>query len=262
MDCEDGLERLRAWMRGRSGMAIAYSGGGDSTLLAAVAAEQAPGGYQAFYVDLPYISRMQRRAALETAEALDLDLVTLPAENQEFEAVRRNDRGRCYHCKAIIYDMVSMAARQRGLGTIVDGENPGDEDDVRPGRVAARERGVISPLVELGIGRDAVESMVKHMGLPVRLSKESCLATRLEPGAPWDDALLDRIERAESFLHEMGVGQARVRVSGDDARIEVAPADMAMLAGMGRKVHTRLRELGFRHVSLDLKGYRSGSMWE
>ncbi len=243
-------------------MAIAYSGGVDSTLLSALAAEEAPGRYQAFYVDLPYISRMQRRAALETAEALGLDLVTLPAEGQEFEAVRRNDRGRCYHCKAIIYDMVSEAGRLRGLGAVVDGENPGDEDDVRPGRVAARERGVLSPLVELGIGRGLVERMVRRLELPVRLSKESCLATRLEPGAAWDDALLDRIERAESFLHEMGIGQARVRVCGDDARIEVAPAEMAALLDMGRKVHTRLRELGFRHVSLDLKGYRSGSMWE
>lgn len=262
MNNDDALLRLTDWMKAHDGMAIAFSGGMDSTVLLAAAQRAVPEGFQAFLVDLPYISDRQRREALETATRMGIDLTVIPTARMEFGAVHRNDRGRCYHCKALIFDAIAEAMEAAGLSHIVDGENSADKTDTRPGRVAARERGVLSPLAELGIGRDDVERLVRDLSLPVRMGKETCLATRLEADAPWDEEMLRNVEKAEDFLHDIGVSQSRVRVHGQDARIEVPPDEMALLAKMSRKVHTRLRELGFRHVSLDLKGYRSGSMWE
>ena len=259
---DDALLRLTEWMRAHEGMAIAFSGGMDSSVLLAAAQRAVPEGFKAFFVDLPYISDRQRREALETAEKMGVDLTVIPTARMEFSAVHRNDRGRCYHCKALIFDAIAEAMDAEGLNHIVDGENSADKTDTRPGRVAARERGVLSPMADLSIGREDVERIVKDLGLPVRMSKETCLATRLEADAPWDEDMLRNVEKAEEFLHDIGISQSRVRVHGQDARIEVPPEDMPLVTEMSRKVHTRLRELGFRHVSLDLKGYRTGSMWE
>ena len=255
------MQRLMDWMQAHEGMAIAFSGGMDSTVLLAAAQRAVPEGFKAFLVDLPYISDRQRREALATAERMGVELTVIPTARMEFDAVHRNDRGRCYHCKALIFDAIAEAM-EPDLIHIVDGENSADKTDTRPGRVAARERGVLSPLADLGIGRDDVERIVKDLGLPVRMSKETCLATRLEADTPWDEEMLRNIEKAEEFLHDIGISQSRVRVHGQDARIEVPPEDMPLVTEMARKVHTRLRELDFRHVSLDLKGYRTGSMWE
>ena len=262
MNDDTALQRLTEWMQAHEGMAIAYSGGLDSTVLLAAAKRAVPEGFMAFLVDLPYISDRQRREALQTATAMGVDLTVIPTVHMEFSAIHRNDRGRCYHCKALIFDAIAEAMETADLIHIVDGENSADKTDTRPGRLAARERGVLSPLAELQIGREEVEYIVKDLQLPVRLSKETCLATRLEADATWDDEMLRNVERAEDFLRDIGVGQSRVRVHGNDARIEVPAEEMTLVMGMARKVHTRLRELGFRHVSLDLKGYRSGSMWE
>ena len=262
MNDEDALQALKDWMRRHEKIAIAYSGGTESTLLVAVAKEAIPDDFEAVMVDLPYLSERQRLDALATAEAMGIKPIVISTKGIDFDAVKRNDRGRCYHCKAIIYDAITEVMKEKGLRHIVDGENVADEKDLRPGRVAAREREVLSPLAELGIDRETVERLVKRLGLPVRLVKETCLATRLEEGIPLNRDILENIERAESFLYDAGFEQVRVRVHGPDARIEVMPEDLPHAAEMGRKIHTRLRELGFRHISLDLKGYRTGSMWE
>lgn len=243
-------------------MAIAYSGGLDSTLLLAAAKSAVPGGFRAFFVDLPYISRRQRGEALTTAEAMGIELEVISTVGMEFSAVHRNDRGRCYHCKALIFDAIEEGRIRLGLRCIVDGENSADDADTRPGRLAAKERGVLSPLAELGVDREEIERLVKELELPVRLSKETCLATRLEADSPWDAELLQNIEKAEDFLNDIGVPSSRVRVHGRDVRIEVPVEHMARVTEMGRKIHVRLRELGFRHVSMDLRGYRTGSMYE
>jgi len=179
------------------------------------------------------------------------------------EAIRRNPPDRCYRCKRHLMGLILAEARTRGFPRVLDGTNAEDAPEDRPGMRALRELGIVSPLRELGWTKADIRSVARARGLVVwDKPPYACLLTRLPHGRAVTAKGLRRIEAAERHLAGLGFRAVRVRSHGDLARLEAAPADLERLldANLRRGVHRTLQGLGFRYVSLDLEGYRSGSM--
>lgn len=262
-DGEDHIDVLKA-MIGKGGpLAVAYSGGVDSTFLLAVARETLGDGVIAITAHTPLMPDAERRAASETAAALGVrQLVVFPdiLGNSEFIA---NPPHRCYICKHAIFTVLAQTAAAEGVDRLAHGANVDDLKDYRPGMRAAEELGVEAPLVAAGLGKDDIRRYSRQMGLPTwDQPAMACLASRIPYGTPISEASLSKVDRAESVLRDAGFAQCRVRVHGEVARIEVPLTDMpALLAPDQRMTITlRLRSIGFTYVALDMDGYASGSM--
>jgi uncharacterized protein len=197
------------------------------------------------------------------ARGLGIRHRTVRTHEVEREAYLANGTDRCYHCKTDLYDALRLVAREERLGVVVSGANVDDLGDFRPGLRAAAEHGVRHPLVEAGLTKEDVRAVSRRLGLPTWDKPASaCLSSRIAFGVRITVAELSRVGRAERALKELGLRQVRVRVHGDVARIEVDPEDLHRLASeelRARAVST-LKALGFRFVTLDLEGFRSGSM--
>ncbi|HJX70208.1 MAG TPA: ATP-dependent sacrificial sulfur transferase LarE, partial [Dehalococcoidia bacterium] len=183
-------------------------------------------------------------------------------ENPNFVA---NPPDRCYHCKLELFHKLKGIAEEEGLRNIVDGSNCEDSSDYRPGRRAAIELGVRHPLQEAKLTKDEIRLLSKEMGLPTwNKPSLACLASRFPYGTPITKESLVVVDEAENFLHSLGIGQLRVRHYNKTARIEVEPQDMdLLLEGKSRyRILVRFKELGYLYVTLDLVGYRTGSLNE
>ena len=181
-------------------------------------------------------------------------------QNPEFV---RNDRDRCFYCKRELFTALAQIAEKEGLSCIVEGTNVSDLGDHRPGLRAAREMAVRQPLREAGLTKDDVRALSWELGLPAwDRPPNACLASRVPYGTPITTVVLERIAHAEEFLRGLGLTVVRVRVHGSVARIETDPAGMDTIASRRAEVVSTLRGVGFVHVSLDLTGYRTGSMNE
>jgi uncharacterized protein len=245
---------------------VAYSGGVDSTL-ALVAGTLALGPERCLGV----IARSETLTDEEYDQALALarehGLAVRAIEYSELEneAYVANPIDRCYFCKGELLDRLAPLAADLGIAAIVDGNNADDVGDWRPGMKASAERNVLSPLRETGLGKQEIRDLARALGLS-NWDKPSnpCLASRVAYGLRIDKEKLAQIAAGEAFLRGMGFSPARVRHHGDVARIEVAPEQIdRLLAPAARQaIVRRLRELGFRHVAMDLLGYRTGSLNE
>jgi uncharacterized protein len=172
-----------------------------------------------------------------------------------------NSPQRCYHCKTELYSLLEDMAVREGFAFVADGCNVDDLGDHRPGRVAAAEHRVRSPLIEAGLTKAEIRELSKARGLPTwDKPAMACLSSRIPYGTPVTVEALDQIGAAEAFLRGLGLRQLRVRHHGDVARIEVEPEAMPLLMQHRDRVVRRLKNLGYRHVALDLAGFRSGSM--
>ena len=183
----------------------------------------------------------------------------------EREDYRANDPNRCYFCKDELYTVLQRIADDEGFRFVANGANVDDLGDFRPGLNAAKRHGVRSPLVEAGLGKADVRDLAREMGLATwDKPAQACLSSRIPYGTPVSVEALDRIAQAESFVRGLGVRQVRVRHHGSVARIEVEPGDIPMLTTgeAGRRVSEHLRSLGYSYVTVDLEGFRSGSMNE
>lgn len=239
---------------------VAYSGGVDSTLLAFTA--HAVLGDRCLAVLA--VSDVHPAAEIDEARATarSLGLRLHEAESYELTDPRfqANPQDRCYYCKAEMFGLMRAIADSRGITWVLDGTNADDASARRPGRRAAAEFGVVSPLLEVGLHKDEVRRLSEMLELPTwDKPAGACLATRLPYGTPITDAELDRIAKAEAAARALGLRQVRVRVHGDVARIEVDPSEMERAFAVRDQLAAAVRNAGFSFVTQDLEGYRSGS---
>ncbi len=255
---EAALARLAAVLRPLPAALVAYSGGVDSAVVLAVAAREL--GERAFGVigHSASLAAAELDAALALAADLGIPVETCVTDELSKEGYRRNAADRCFFCKDTLYAALREIADARGA-TILDGTHLGDLGDDRPGRRAAADHGVRSPLVEAACGKADVRAMAECLGLPVwNKPAMACLASRIVHGVEVTEARLDQVGAAEAVLRARGFTQFRVRSHGTWARLELFPEDMARLlaAPVREEVVAALRALGFQQVTLDLAGLR------
>ncbi len=258
----DLFQNLKRQLSSHETMAIAFSGGTDSCLLAAVA-QQACGRVLAVTVDSEFQSARDKQGALDMARALGLDHGVVKVRVLENEQIRKNPSDRCYYCKKLIFKQVKNAAEQAGFQSLAHGANLDDAKDFRPGFKAAQEAGFLAPLMDAGLSKADVRNLSKTLGLATwNLPSQSCLAARIPYGDPITRETLSRIEQGESILYEKGFPSVRVRCHGRLARIELPVQDMErfMAKGGGQKMAGEFRKIGFLYTALDLEGYITGSL--
>jgi len=244
---------------------VAFSGGVDSTFLLRTAVDVlGPDAYAVIAASETYPERETRaaRALARRLKARHEVIHTSELENPEFV---KNPPLRCYHCKKELWEAMRKIAVREGIATIVDGQNIDDDNDYRPGARASREMGIRSPLKEAGLGKDDIRALSRAAGLPT-WDKPSlaCLASRFPYDTPIEKATLRQVGAAEDYLRGLGFGQLRVRHHGSVARIELNPAEFSRLQDerLRRRIAARLKKLGYLYVTIDLSGYRTGSMNE
>src|SRR5258707_11023680 len=243
---------------------VAYSGGADSASLAFVANRTLGDRAVAVTADSPSYPERHRQLAIQIARDFGLRHEIIQTNELERPEYRANPANRCYYCKHELYTHLSRIATGRGA-VIVDGNNADDRGDYRPGREAAREFGVRSPLDEVDLRKDEIRALSRAAGLPTWDEPASaCLSSRIPYHTEVTDEKLRTIERAEDALRSLGFRVCRVRHHDDLARIEVARSEMAraLEPEIGAAIVRDVRAAGYRHVCLDLQGYRMGSLNE
>jgi len=259
------LQALEAELAKLGSACVSFSGGVDSSLVLAAAA-RALG--RSNVVAFTAVSPTYLSEELDVARRVagDLGVAHVVSETHEFddEAFTSNPRDRCYWCKRELVAEMSRVAGKAGCASLVDGANLDDLGDHRPGMRAAGEAGVLHPLLDAGIGKAQVRRLALRLGLPTwDAPQQACLASRIPYGAPITTGKLAAIAAAEAALRELGFRECRVRHHDAIARVEVGAADIGRAAGAEREeIVRRLSALGFTYVTLDLAGFRSGSMNE
>lgn len=260
-------QKLRACREGMArcgSIVVGFSAGVDSTFLLALAAETlgAENVLAAMAVS-PSLPDRERKEGRALTERLGVELVEVVSKEMDDARYAANPPDRCFYCKHAVFGELKALAERRGFAAVAAGANADDTGDFRPGLRAARQLGVVSPLLEAGLTKGDVRAASKAMGLPTwDKPAMACLASRVPYGERITAAKLSRIERAEALLHELGFRECRAREHGTIARIEVPPAQFTRLCERREQIVGALKNLGFTYITLDLQGFRSGSMNE
>ncbi len=259
-------DRLLATFRELPGAAVAFSGGVDSGLVAQAAVLALGGRAVAVTADSPSVPRSELADARRLADLIGIRHVVVRTEEFDNPDYLKNDGTRCYHCKSELYSRIDRLLPELGVPVICSGANLDDAGDYRPGLVAAAEHRVRHPLQEAGFTKADVRALARAWGLPAWDKPASpCLSSRLAPGVAVTPERTRRVEEAEALLRSLGLRDCRVRYhDGDLARIEVPADEVARLASEPARgeLARRLKTLGFKFVTLDLEGFRSGSLNE
>lgn len=263
---EEKLERMKDILRSLERVAVAFSAGVDSTFLLKVAIDTlGPSNVVAVTADSDSLARAEFDQAVRLAESMGAEHVIIKTREMDNPDYRANPANRCYFCKSELFERLDAFIAERGLKAAVAGVNADDYDDWRPGIQAGREHLVRAPCAEAGLTKQDIRELSQRMGLPTYNKPASpCLASRIQYGEEITPAKLKQIEQAEDFLHSLGFRECRVRHHHNLARIEV-PVDRIVEICQPRmleKIDTALRGFGYAYVTVDLRGFRSGSMNE
>jgi uncharacterized protein len=252
------LDALLEWLQPFRRVLVAYSGGVDSALVLAAATRALGDGALACIGVSPSYPEREKLAAIAFVQSLGARYRLVDTNEHLDPSYRANPANRCYFCKTHLYDRLREIAASEGFDALLDGTQADDLAEERPGRAAGRERGVRSPLAELGFRKAAVRRLAREIGLPVwDKPAMACLSSRVPHGTAITPELLARIEAAECVLADLGFRQYRVRHHGELARIELPKPDFARAVERQTAIVAGLRAAGYRHVCLDLAGFRS-----
>lgn len=256
---------LKEILSGMDGVCVAFSGGVDSTFLLRVARDMLGERVIAVTATSPTYPESELKEAISLAESMNVRHIVISSNELEIPGFSENSTNRCYHCKNELFRKLKKIAEDHGIGNVVDGSNHDDTGDFRPGRRAAKELGVRSPLSEAGLTKKEIRYLSKQLGLRTwNKPSFACLSSRFPYGERITEEKLRKVERAERFLRELGFTQFRVRHHNGIARLEFLPEEMCFFndADLRVRIDTELKRIGFNYVTVDLLGYRTGSMNE
>lgn len=257
--------KLQEYLSSLCSVAVAFSGGVDSTFLLWAAHEVLGDRVIAVTASSHSFPQRELKAAEDFCRKNGIRQIVCHSEELDIDGFRQNPPNRCYLCKHELFEKIWEIAGKYGLAAVAEGSNMDDNGDYRPGLIAVRELGVKSPLREAELSKDEILQLSKKLGLPT-WNKQSfaCLASRFVYGETISEEKLEMVDKAEQLLLDLGFHQVRVRIHGTIARIEILPAEIQQIVGddVRQKIYQRLKEIGFSYVTLDLNGYRSGSMNE
>ncbi len=262
----ENMEKLKKFIQQYDKVAVAFSGGVDSSFLLRAACE-AIGRENVIAITLKAAVNPEHEVAeaVALAEQAGARHIVIPVDVMSIPGFAENPPDRCYICKTAIFERIITEAQSHDIDVIFDGTNADDDNDYRPGMKALRELGVISPLKACGMGKKEIRQLSMEMGISTwDKPSMACLASRVPYNEPITEEKLRLVGRAEGLLQKMGFKQFRVRCHGNIARVEIAPEEMPKVLDMAvlKKISDELKDMGFQYVTLDMQGYRTGSLNE
>ena len=257
------LEQLKEYLKNLESVVIAFSSGVDSTFLLKIAHDTLGENVIAVTAKSCSFPNRELNEAIEFCKKENIKQIIFDFNVFNVERFKDNPPNRCYLCKKELFGKIQSIAKENGIKNIIEGSNLDDEVDYRPGMQAIKELKIKSPLRELKFTKQEIRELSKELGLPT-FAKPSfaCLSSRVVYGETITEEKLKMVDKAEQFLLDLGVHQVRVRIHSNIARIEVLPEEMQKLMDNRNTIAHKLKELGFSYVTLDLLGYRTGSMNE